>query len=118
MLIDEASRVQEETYKSLRPMLAVGDGDLWLLSTPYRQAGFFYKAWTSLGNDWHKVKVPATECPRISKKFLEEDRGQLKNDFEREYMCEFQEDAFSLFGRELLEAALDVNVKPLIPWKR
>jgi hypothetical protein len=64
------------------------------------------------------VKVPATECPRISKAFLEEDLGQLKSDFEREYMCEFQEDAFSVFSRELLEAALDESVRPLIPWKR
>lgn len=117
LLIDEASRVQEDTYHSLRPMLAVGNGDLWLLSTPFRAAGFFYKAWMSR-EDWHRVRVPATECPRISKAFLDEDRGQLKSDFEREYMCEFQEDAFSVFSRELLEAALDESVRPLIPWKR
>jgi hypothetical protein len=34
LLIDEASRVSGATYKSLRPMLAVGNGDLWLMSTP------------------------------------------------------------------------------------
>jgi len=118
LLIDEASRVQEQTYHSLRPMLAVGNGDLWLLSTPFRAAGFFYKAWISRDETWHKVKVPATECPRISKAFLEEDRGQLKSDFEMEYMCEFQEDAFSVFSRGLLEAALDESVQPLIPWRR
>ena len=118
LLIDEASRVQDPMYKALRPMLAVGNGDLWLLSTPYRAAGFFYKAWVSRDGEWYKVKVPATECPRISKAFLEEDRGQLRTDFEMEYMCEFQKDAFSVFSRELLEAALDESVKPLIPWKR
>jgi hypothetical protein len=29
MIIDEASRVRPEIYKALRPMLAVGGGDLW-----------------------------------------------------------------------------------------
>ena len=38
LLIDEASRVDDAMYKALRPMLAVGDGDLWLMSTPYGQA--------------------------------------------------------------------------------
>jgi hypothetical protein len=28
-------------YKSLRPTLAVGNGDLWLMSTPYGKRGFF-----------------------------------------------------------------------------
>ena len=26
-------------------MLAVGDGDLWLMSTPCGKRGFFYEAW-------------------------------------------------------------------------
>src|SRR5579864_7734452 len=34
MLIDEAARVKDEFYRAVRPMLAVGDGDLWLMSTP------------------------------------------------------------------------------------
>ena len=45
LLIDEAARVEDVMYKSLRPMLAVGDGDLWLMSTPYGKRGFFYDAW-------------------------------------------------------------------------
>ena len=42
MLIDEASRVDDAMYKALRPMLAVGGGDLWLMSTPCGKRGFFY----------------------------------------------------------------------------
>src|SRR5439155_6384357 len=43
MLIDEASRVSDDLYKAVRPMLAVGDGDLWLMSTPNGKRGFFYE---------------------------------------------------------------------------
>ena len=53
------------------------------------------------------MRVPATECPRISEEFLEEDRGQQKGDFEMEYMCEFREDGHSVFSRDLVEEALD-----------
>ena len=41
MLIDEAARVEDDLYKAFRPMLAVGDGALWLMSTPHGQRGFF-----------------------------------------------------------------------------
>lgn len=42
MLVDEASRVTDELYKAVRPFLAVGGGDLWLMSTPCGKRGFFY----------------------------------------------------------------------------
>ena len=56
LLIDEAARVPDAMYKALRPMLAVGDGDLWLMSTPYGKRGFFYP---KFGNWWdvRMVKV-------------------------------------------------------------
>jgi hypothetical protein len=43
MLIDEAARVPDDMYKAVRPMLAVGSGDLWLMSTPNGKRGFFYE---------------------------------------------------------------------------
>ena len=39
LLVDEASRVSDELYLAMRPMLAVSDGALWLMSTPFGQAG-------------------------------------------------------------------------------
>ena len=37
--------VSEEVYRAVRPMLAVSQGSLWLMSTPYGKRGFFYDAW-------------------------------------------------------------------------
>ena len=45
LLVDEASRVSDEFYMALRPMLAVGDGELWLMSTPAGKRGFFWESW-------------------------------------------------------------------------
>ena len=74
LIIDEAAQVTDTLYLALRPMLAVSSGDLWLLSTPYGKRGFFYRAWTQGGDRWQRFTVPATECPRISAQFLEEER--------------------------------------------
>ncbi|MDE3194900.1 MAG: terminase family protein [Acidobacteriota bacterium] len=114
LLIDEASRVPDAMYKALRPMLAVGDGDLWLMSTPWEKRGFFYEVWEHGSEEWMRTKVPATECPRISKGFLEEERSALGNAwFDREYLCEFRDLGSGLFARDVVERAFDDGVSPL-----
>jgi len=41
LLVDEASRVADELYMAVRPMLAASSGALWLMSTPCGKRGFF-----------------------------------------------------------------------------
>jgi hypothetical protein len=107
ILVDEASRVSDENYRALRPMLAVSEGDLWLMSTPAGKSGFFYETWTHGGPEWLRISVPATECPRISARFLEEERAELGPDcFAREYLCAFNDTGDEVFGRDLVERAL------------
>jgi hypothetical protein len=113
MLIDEASRVEDSMYKALRPMLAVGDGDLWLMSTPYGKRGFFYEVW-AYGTDWEKYSVKATECPRIGRDFLERERGELGPAwFAQEYLCAFMDSGAGVFDRDAVERALDDGVPAL-----
>jgi hypothetical protein len=117
ILIDEAARVPDEMYEALRPMLAVGDGDLWLMSTPCGQRGFFYETWTGAsGNaeEWMRISVKATECPRISSSFLNGERGAMtQGKFSQEYLCEFHGDGTEYFDRELIEAAVDLSIPEL-----
>ena len=108
LIIDEASRVDDAVYKALRPMLAVGDGDLWLLSTPFGKLGFFYENWASGDEEWVRMAAPATECSRISKEFLEQERKQLGEAwFRQEYLCEFIDDDRRVFDRDAVMEALD-----------
>lgn len=112
LLIDEAARVADETCKSLRPMLAVGNGDLWLMSTPYGKRGFFYEAW-AYSDGWERHSAAATDCPRIDPGFLEGERGAMGALwFAQEYLCEFIELGGGWFSRDLVEAAL-TEVAPL-----
>jgi hypothetical protein len=114
LIIDEAAYVEDSMYKALRPMLAVSDGDLWLMSTPFTKRGFFYESWQHGGPDWLRVSVKATECPRIDAAFLEKERRDLGAEwFRQEYMTEFIDNGTEVFARELVEAAIRDDVEPL-----
>src|SRR3712207_5553840 len=63
LILDEASRVADELYFAVRPMLAVSGGALMMLSTPYGKRGIFFEEW-SHGEGWERYEVPARECPR------------------------------------------------------
>ncbi len=108
LLVDEAARVPDELYLSVRPMLASSENaQLWLISTPNGRAGFFYHTWISADPSWTRISVPAGECPRISPPFLEEERRNMSSAFFRqEYLCEFLEPENAVFPTELLQDAL------------
>jgi hypothetical protein len=61
IVLDEAARVPDDLYKTVRPMLAVSEGRLICLSTPYGKRGFFYEAWAKGGDDWTRIEVRAGE---------------------------------------------------------
>ncbi len=114
LVVDEAARVSDELYRAIRPMLAVSDGALWLISTPFGKRGFFWEAWEHGGAEWLRVRVPATECARISRRHLEEEREALgERWFRQEYLCEFGETASGLFELDLVERAITDKVTPL-----
>ncbi len=101
---------------ALLPSLAATAGDLWLLSTPNGQSGFFYDVWHAAQSDplWQPFKVPATDCSRISPEILAHQRLLLGEDvFKSEYLCEFTAAPGQMFPRELFDSCLDPTVLPL-----
>ena len=114
VVIDEASRVPDELYQAVRPMLAVSHGRLVLLSTPFGKRGFFHKEWTEGGPGWHRVKITAHDCPRISEEFLASEREIVGSwHYRQEYLCEFVETDDQVFGLDLITAAISADVKPM-----
>ena len=105
LLIDEAARVDDRLYRTMRPSLAATNGDLWLMSTPYGKRGFFWEEWEHGGDEWERISVPATECPRISAQLLAEESAKDDQTFRREYMCEFGEMEGAVFSRDSIDAA-------------
>ena len=110
---DEAAYVEDSFYTAIRPMKATSGGRLILMSTPHGRRGHFHKAWEG-GGDWQRVEVPATECPRITEKFLEGERQDYGEDYVRqEYMCEFLDTHDAVFSTRDIELAFSDDVEPL-----
>ncbi len=113
LIVDEAARVDDGLYWAVRPMLAVSGGALMMLTTPYGKRGIFYEEWTE-GHGWDRYEVPASECPRISAEFLDEERTSLPSwAFRQEYECSFEETEDTVFTSEMIERAVTSEVKPL-----
>lgn len=115
LVIDEASRVDDPLYMAVRPMLAVSGGRLLAPSTPFGTRGWWYEAWQS-SDDWKRVEIPATACPRISPAFLDEERRSMGAWwFEQEYLCRFNDAQDAVFRRADIDAAYTDDVEPLFP---
>jgi phage terminase large subunit-like protein len=113
LLVDEAARVEDELYLSVRPMLAVSDGRLIMMSTPYGKRGAFHETWTK-ATGWERYIVTAEECPRIPPAFLEEERKALGPWwFEQEYHGKFMDTVDAVFREQDIQAAFDNDLVPL-----
>lgn len=111
LIIDEASRVDDALYKSVRPMLAVKGGRLVLLSSPFGSRGFFWEEYKRR-TKWDYFEVNAYQCPRISEEFLAdelESMGQFW--FDQEYMCKFNDAIGAAFRAEDIQRIIKPEVE-------
>jgi hypothetical protein len=113
LVIDEAARVPDALYCSVRPMLATSQGRLVALSTPFGKRGWFHDEWHGAGA-WQRVKITAPECPRIPRDFLaEEERALGERWFRQEYLCSFEDTIDAVFRWEDIQAMFVDDVAPL-----
>ncbi len=110
LIVDEASRVPDALYMSVRPMLAVSHGDLDAMSTPFGTRGWWYEAWRST-QPWERYEVPAEQCPRLTADFLAEERATMGDWwYSQEYGCQFLDAQSAAFRREDIDAAFSDEV--------
>jgi len=113
-IFDEAARVDDPLYFAVRPMLAVSGGSLIAMSTPFGKRGWWWDAWSSGGDEWERIKAPATQNPRLTPSFLESEHRAMGDWwFDQEYMCEFKEGTDSVFSYEVVAGAMSDEVLPL-----
>lgn len=114
IVADEAARVEDDLYSAVRPMLAVSDGRLVALSTPHGKRGWFHESWTDEKQDWHRVKVTAEDCDRLSNEFLRQEKREIGRwMYRQEYECEFVDPVGQMFKTSEIERAFDPDVEPL-----
>ena len=114
LIIDEAAWVLDSTYQAVRPMLAVSEGKVMLLSTPNGKRGFFHVEWTEGGADWHRSMITVFDVPHIARSWIEAERTKIPaSTFDQEYMCVFGETEDAVFHYQDIRDALTDDVKPL-----
>jgi hypothetical protein len=114
VVVDEAAYVPQDMFAALRPMLATSGGQLILISTPNGRLGYFFETWEH-GEDWKRIRVTASECPRISAAYLEQERRELGPMlYSQEFECAFIDAATSAFSSALIEAALVDNFEAFL----
>jgi hypothetical protein len=94
-------------------MLAVSQGRMVCLSTPFGKRGFFFDEWHGSGA-WERVRITAAQCPRIPPSFLKEEREALgERWYRQEYECSFEDTVGAVFAQADIHAALTDDVEPL-----
>jgi hypothetical protein len=113
LIVDEASRVDDDIMAAVRPMMAVSGGRLIAVSTPAGKRGWWWDAWSSRA-DWMRVHITAEQCPRISAEFLAEERAAHGDFlFRQEYMGEFLAGSDQVFTEEQIQRAFDHNISSI-----
>jgi hypothetical protein len=112
LLEDEAARVADALYNSVRPMLAVSNGRHVLMSTPFGKQNHFFKIWDQERDLWEWYEIPAEKCPRITKEFLEEEQ-RTNPWFEQEYHCVFMDSEGSIFSSDLFRSLANPAVSAM-----
>jgi hypothetical protein len=113
LIVDEASRVDDDLIAAVSPMVAVSGGRLVLLSTPFGARGLFHEFWTEGDPLWARFRVTADACPRIGPEFLESELKTMgQRMFKQEYFCEFVATLDQLFSLESVEDAFSSEVEP------
>ncbi|HUY56623.1 MAG TPA: terminase family protein [Candidatus Micrarchaeaceae archaeon] len=114
LIVDEAAFVPDDTIAAVRPMLAVSNGRMLAMSTPFGRRGWFWEA--SESREWRRTTVTADNCPRISKAFLEAERAALGDwRYRQEYLCEFTDLAGRMFASADLEAIFEAGRLGAVP---
>jgi len=113
IVIDEAAFVDDELWHAASPMLS-GGGRVVALTTPNGRQGWFFDQWENGGDLWQRIRISAADTPRITEAFLAQERASKPAwRISQEYGVEFVDNDATLFGSDLIEAAITPSVKPI-----
>ena len=116
LFFEEASRVPAALFHACTPMLAVSHGRQVALSTAFGKQGWYFDAWENDAS-WHKEKVTAEQCPRISRAFLEAEKQKMPERwFVQEYDNAFLDPVDSVFRQEDIDRLVNPNLPSELNW--
>ena len=96
VIIDEAAFIPDELFTAIEPSVMATDGEIIMISSPYKPEGYFYEAVQS--GMWSVHRVTCYDNPLISKEEIERFRlAHTMAEFKREMLAEFCEDETEVY---------------------
>jgi|SRR5271157_2062659 len=117
IMVDEASRANDELFAAVAPMLVSNPkSQIVLASTPWGSRGFFHAVWTEGGSSWKQFLVTVEGSSWLDKEFLETERHSHPDAWYRqEFLCEFLDTAGQVFNSDLVDSLFSDQIEPLFP---
>ena len=115
IILDEAAFIPDRAWEAIEPVISVSKGRVILLSTPQGKRRFFYKA--TLNENYKLLHVSARDCPRHTKKFLDQKESEMSRiAFATEYLGDFIDDYNRKFSPEWVKkvCTLEKTEAPLL----
>ena len=114
LIADEAAWIKEEVWNSITPALAVTNGTIWLLSTPFLSKGYYFDCFND--PNFTSFHQSSEDCPRITKEFLERMKIRFsKSKYKQMYLGEFVDDAYRVFGDKWIDKVCTQEIKNYDP---
>ncbi len=102
LIADEAAFIPEEVWNSILPALAVARGDIWVLSTPFINEGYYHKCFSN--PSFTSFHTTSEECPRKDQQFLNEQKKNLtQSQYAQMYLGEFITEFNRVFSAALIK---------------
>lgn len=107
IVLEEAAHIKEGVIDAITPMRIATKAPLWMLSSPYGQRGFFYKAWNE-HKTAVKIRIPTSANPLVTKEMLAQERTRMtESTYLQEYEAEFVSDEGGYIPRQLIIDAVE-----------
>lgn len=96
IIIDEAAFISNDLFVAIEPSIMATNGDIIMISSPYRPEGYFYDAVQS--GMWSVHKVTCYDNPLINDDDIEQFRlAHTTAEFKREMLAEFTDDSSEVY---------------------
>ena len=110
LIVDEAALVNDNVFWTVSAAVSRSHGKIWLLSTPSRQAGFFYNIWHGQNPKWHRIFSDVNDCPQIDPAYLDMQNAADPIRFRQDFLCEFIQPADRLTDAETVRRMLRTDI--------
>jgi hypothetical protein len=115
LALDEAGSIKDSLIAGVAPMLVVKSGTWFVVGTPRGQVGWFADNWAARDNTWTRIRVDASQCPRLTKAELDKQLATLGPiTFRQEFGLEWLADNEAAFDPAAIANCFsNPEVKPL-----